>query len=240
MMKRLVAVVLLLVLLCGACMAEREIDPQKPMIALTFDDGPTEHTEKIMQVLEKYGARATFFVVGNRISGYEQTLCDMLAAGHEIGNHTWDHSGLRLIPISKVQRVIERCNEKIEAITGVRPRYLRPPYGLMNREVYFEIKALEMITVIWSLDTMDWDVRNADKIYKTVMKNVRDGDIVLFHDTVSQNIEVLERILPELAEKGYQFVTVGEMFDCAREAPKYITKYSEMPPEKRKTGNVQN
>lgn len=240
MMKQILSALLALMLCCSVCVAEREIDPQKPMIALTFDDGPTENTEAIMQVLEKYGVHATFFVVGNRISGFEQTLCDILNRGHELGNHTWDHSGLRLIPIEKVKRVIDRCNEKVYEITGFRPVYLRPPYGLLDRNVYFEVKELEMITVIWSLDTRDWETRNVEKIYNEVMKNVCDGDIILFHDTVSQNVEVLDRILPELLAQGYQFVTVGEMFACAKDEPKYMTKYASIGPEKRKTSVEQN
>ncbi|MBR5230844.1 MAG: polysaccharide deacetylase family protein [Clostridia bacterium] len=236
MMKRLLALALLLMLLCPLALGEGErvIDPKKPMIALTFDDGPTENTQAIIDVLDKYGAKATFFVVGNRITNFEAALPAILKSGHEIGNHSWNHPRLPDLTMNQINRNIQRCNERVsEATGGYTPSFLRPPYGATNKTMYFEAKDYKLITVIWSLDTLDWDVRNADKIYKTVMENVRDGDIVLFHDTVPQNIEVLERILPELAAKGYQFVTVGEMFSFAKEAPKYMAKYSNLYPEKR-------
>jgi len=235
MMKRLLAAVLLLMLLCPAVMGEGErvIDPKKPMIALTFDDGPTENTQAIIDVLNKYGAKATFFVVGKYITNYEQVLPVMLQGGHEIGNHTWNHPRLTDLTMNKINIAIKKCNDRIFEVTGYTPRFLRPPYGSVNKTMYFEAKDYKLITVLWSLDTLDWDVRDADKIYKTVMENVRDGDIVLFHDTVSENVAVLERILPELAAQGYQFVTMSELFSFAKNELKYMTKYVNLYPEKR-------
>ena len=235
MMKRLLAAVLVLMFLCPVVMGEGErvIDPTRPMIALTFDDGPTENTQAIIDVLNKYGAKATFFVVGNRIGNFEQVLPVMLQGGHEIGNHTWNHPKLPELSMSKINTAIRKCNERIEKAAGYTPRFLRPPYGSVNKTMYFEAKDYKLITVLWSLDTLDWDLRDTEKIYKSVMENIQDGDIVLFHDTVPENVEALERILPELSARGYQFLTLSELFSFAKNELKYMTKYVNLYPEKR-------
>lgn len=240
-MKRLLAAVLAGLMLCSFAWAEKQpIDPKKPMVALTFDDGPTEHTQAILDMLAEFDCHATFFVVGNRIGSYEDTLRAVLAAGHEVGNHTWNHPDLTTLDSYKIGTNIRRCNERIYEATAYTPRYLRPPYGALSRKVYYEARALELITVKWSLDTLDWDVRNAEKIYRNIMDGISDGDIILCHDTVPESIEALRRAIPELMAQGYQFLTVGDLLSFAEQEVIYMTKYTELPPEKRKTGNVQN
>ena len=242
MMKRIVTLILLLMLLCPTVMAEgeRAIDPQKPMLALTFDDGPTEHTLDILSMLAEFDCRATFFVIGNRVYGNETIVQATATAGHEIGNHTWNHPHLDQLTVNQINSALRFCNERVIDAIGTAPRLLRPPYGSISRNVYYEAKDYHLMTVLWSLDTNDWDVRDVEKIYQTIMKNVRDGDIILCHDTVPQSIEALRRAIPELQAQGYQFVTVSEMFSFAQEEMKYMHKYSHLYPDERKTSIVQN
>ncbi len=184
------------------------IDPTKPMVALTFDDGPGPYTDRILDVLTKYDAKATFFVVGNRLGSYSSTLKRQVELGMEIGCHTWNHTQLTTLDRSGIASQISSTNNKVHEITGLYPSLLRPPYGSYNSTVR-EVSGAPII--MWSIDTLDWKTRNADSTYKAVMNNVKDGDIILMHDIHSPTADAVERIVPALVEKGYQLVTVSEL-----------------------------
>jgi len=192
----------------------RMIDPDKPMIALTFDDGPSYVTVMILDALEKYGGVATFYVVGNRISRNQRQREILLRAhemGNEIANHSWSHPFLSRISEDRVRRELVRTNEVIESITGEPPVNMRPPYADINSSVFRVTADLGLPIILWSVDPSDWRTRNANTTFKRVMENIEDRDIVLLHDLWEPSGEAAVRLIPALIEKGFQLVTVSEL-----------------------------
>ncbi|WP_313152860.1 polysaccharide deacetylase family protein [Lacrimispora sp.] len=189
--------------------AGRYVDPSRPMVALTFDDGPFAPVgNQIMDCLAQYGGKATFFVVGSRVSAYGAEMQRMVAEGHEIGNHTYEHKNLTKLSGAQIQSQINLCNDAVQAACGVRPALVRPPGGAKNGTVLANVQAP---VIMWSIDTRDWKTRNAGKTVNSVMSQVRDGDIVLMHELYSQSGAAALEIIPRLTEAGYQLVTVSEM-----------------------------
>jgi peptidoglycan/xylan/chitin deacetylase (PgdA/CDA1 family) len=187
----------------------RQIDPARPMVALTFDDGPYAPVgNQIMDSLAQYGGKATFFVVGSRAAAYQTELKRMVAEGHEIGNHTFDHKYLTKLNGAQIQSEINRCNDAVFAASGVRPALVRLPGGLKNHTVLANVNAP---IIMWSIDTLDWKTRNTSKTVNSVLSQVKDGDIVLMHELYSQTGAAALEIIPKLAAAGYQMVTVSEM-----------------------------
>lgn len=189
--------------------AKRVIDPSRPMVALTFDDGPYAPVgNPIMDSLAQYGGKATFFVVGNRAVYYPDELKRMAAEGHEIGNHTYEHKYLNKLSPQQIQSQINRCNDAVQAVCGVRPVLVRLPGGNKNSTVLQNVHAP---MIMWSIDTLDWKTRNTAKTIQTVMSRVRDGDIVLMHELYPQSGAAAVEIIRRLSEEGYQLVTVSEL-----------------------------
>lgn len=194
----------------GVQSAPGATEPQgQKLVALTFDDGPHgEYTEHILDVLEKYHAHATFFVVGNRIEGREKVLQRMDKMGCQIGNHTWSHADLVKLPQKGAIEEIEKTNQAVKAVTGKGTELLRPPY--CSKKGLEEFVQYPMI--LWSVDTEDWKNKNPEMIFREATKIKKSGNILLFHDIYPTTVEAVERIVPELQKKGFQFVTVSEMF----------------------------
>ncbi|MCH5186761.1 MAG: polysaccharide deacetylase family protein [Oscillospiraceae bacterium] len=184
------------------------IDPNRPMVALTFDDGPGPYTEKILNCLVENNAKATFFVVGNRLKTYSGQLKREAELGMEIGCHSWSHANLTTLGASAISSQIKDTNNLVKELTGVYPATLRPPYGSHNAAVR---SAAGAPIILWSIDTLDWKTKNADSTYNSVMNNVKDGDIILMHDIHSATADAALRIIPALIERGYQLVTVSEL-----------------------------
>lgn len=193
----------------------RCIDKRKKMVALTYDDGPSEHTEKILSTLTKYDARATFFVIGNRVQNFADSLEQAYQMGCEIGNHTYDHKALTDLGISEIHAQIQQTNSAVEQITGKCPSLMRPPCGFNN---CYTDQNIDMPLILWSVDTLDWQTQNAASTIQTVLKDVQDGDIILMHDLYSQTAAASETIIPSLIAEGYQLVTVSELAEC-RDTP---------------------
>lgn len=184
------------------------IDPNKPMIALTFDDGPSSYTQTIVDCLEKNNARATFFVVGNRVNSYKSQLKAAFDAGCEIGNHTWSHPTLTRLSTADVKSQISRTDNVVKSITGTAPTIYRAPGGATNSRVRSNIAKPH---IFWSIDTLDWKHRNSQKTINSVLNNVRDGDIILMHDIHKPTMQAALYLIPELKKRGYQMVTVSEL-----------------------------
>lgn len=189
----------------------RKIDTSRMMVALTYDDGPSQYTPEILSVLRQYGSVATFFVVGNRVSGYADTVRSAYDMGCEIGNHTYSHQVLTKVGVPTIQSQIGATNSAVQNITGTSPIVMRPPGGGHNPTVR---SAVGMPVILWSIDTLDWKTRNAASTQAAVLNKVRDGDIVLMHDLYSQTAAASRAIIPELVRRGYQLVTVSELSDC--------------------------
>jgi peptidoglycan-N-acetylglucosamine deacetylase len=187
----------------------RTIDPNKPMVALTFDDGPYAPVgNRVMDCLNQYGGKATFFVVGNRAAAYKTELKRMAAEGFEIGNHTYDHKYLTKLNAAQIQYQIHQCNDAVQAVCGVRPTLVRLPGGLKNSTVLANV---HFPMIMWSIDTRDWKTRNARKTVNAVVGKVHDGDIILMHEIYSQSGDAALEIIPKLTQAGYQLVTVSEL-----------------------------
>ncbi|MBR6401344.1 MAG: polysaccharide deacetylase family protein [Firmicutes bacterium] len=187
----------------------RDVDPDKPMVAITFDDGPREgNTEQILEALEAVDGRATFFMVGTNVENYPDTVKAVAEQGSEIGNHTYNHPQLTTLGTSGAMEQINHCNSLIADATGVTPVIGRPPYGSIDADI---ISASGMDWFNWSVDTLDWKSRNADSVCSVIMENVGDRDVILMHDIHGSTVEAALRIIPWLHEQGYQLVTISEL-----------------------------
>ena len=187
----------------------RQIDPDKPMVALTFDDGPYAPVgNRIMDCLAQYGGKATFFMVGERVGSYKTEVRRMVAEGHEVANHTMNHKYLQKLGAAQIQAQVNQGNDAIQAACGVRPTLLRLPGGNHNATV---MANAGMPMIQWNIDTLDWKTRNADKTVAAVLNHVKDGDIILMHELYGATGDAVLRIVPELHKRGFQMVTVSQM-----------------------------
>ncbi len=187
----------------------KDLDKDKPMVALTFDDGPYgKVTTPIVKTLKKYDARATFFVVGNRIQKYPDALKNAAKNGNQIGTHTYVHANLSKLKKADIKKEMARAISSVENVIGEPPTILRPPYGSVNDRV---CQTVEMPMICWNVDTEDWNKKSKKAVLKEC-KNIKDGDIVLMHDLYSNTAKAVESLVPALKKKGIQLVTVEELF----------------------------
>lgn len=187
----------------------RQIDPTKPMVALTIDDGPYALVgNQMMDCFAQYDAKATFFMVGNRIATYKTEVQRMVAEGHEVANHSMDHSYFHKLTTAQIQAQVNQCNDAIESACGVRPTLIRLPGGINSSTISATVG---MPIIQWNIDTQDWKTRNADAIVAEVLNHVTDGDIILLHEIYQASGDAILRIVPELYNRGFQMVTVSEM-----------------------------
>ena len=184
-------------------------------IALTFDDGPHPiQTSKILDLLNKHEIKATFFVIGKNVDNYTEQLKMVVENGHELGNHTDSHIILENEDENKIRKELDECERKVLNATGYEMKILRPPCGKYDQNVLSVADEKNYKTILWNIDTNDWAHNSANKIVQNVIKNVRGGDIILFHDYVSganSTIDSLQIIIPELKKRGFEFVTVSEL-----------------------------
>ena len=191
----------------------RVVDPSKPMVALTYDDGPSNSaTTRILNTLEAYNSRATFFVVGSRVNSYSYQIKRAYDLGCEIGNHTYNHAKITSLTTEELKAELSNTDIRVAAITGVSPVLMRPPGGSYKTDTVRQNTAYPII--MWSVDTLDWKYRNADSVVNSVKGSVFDGSIILMHDLYDSTAEATEIIVPWLIEQGYQLVTVSEMMEA--------------------------
>lgn len=186
------------------------IDPTQPTVALTFDDGPNpRYTPQVLDILYENQVPATFFLVGEEFSGNELLIEEMAASGHEIGSHTFSHPDLTTLNVSQIRQEIRQMEEELRKILpDYTVKYVRPPYGRYNEAVE---QAVGHPLMLWTIDSGDWDDPDAESIYTTVVSNIQDGDIIVFHDDNPETVKALESIIIELKSRGFQFVTVSQM-----------------------------
>ena len=188
----------------------RYIDPSKPMVALTFDDGPDVKVDGVlMDELEKVNGRATFFVVGQRVEKFPEDIKNTVERGHEIGNHSYDHD----IHLSSkgqdyIRNEFDKTDDAVEKAAGVRPALVRLPGGNISNDVKAVVKKP---LIFWSIDTEDWRSRDAVKTQNSILSQVKDGDIVLMHALYLSTAQACKTVIPELHARGYQLVTVSEL-----------------------------
>jgi len=178
------------------------------VIALTFDDGPGPHTAHLLDILDQYGTKATFFLIGSKVSSQANVVRNIQARGHQLGNHSWSHPELPKLPVDQIAGEIDRTNDAIKQATGVTPAILRPPYGAVNGAVLEQLRLRGMSSILWSVDTRDWADRNSDIVCSRAVAGARPGAIILMHDIHQTSVGAVPCILSALKQQGYSFVTV--------------------------------
>ena len=178
------------------------------VIALTFDDGPGPYTAHLLDVLDQYGAKATFFLIGSKVSSQANVVRSIHARGHQLGNHSWSHPELPKLPVDQIAGEIDRTNDAIKQATGVTPAILRPPYGAVNGVVLEQLRLRGMSSILWSVDTRDWADRNSEIVCSRAVAGARPGAIILMHDIHQTSVGAVPCILSALKQQGYSFVTV--------------------------------
>ena len=178
------------------------------VIALTFDDGPGPYTAHLLDILDQHGAKATFFLIGSKVSAQADVLRRMHSRGHQLGNHSWSHPELPKLPVNQIASEIDRTNDAIKQATGVTPSILRPPYGAVNGIVLEQIRARGMSSILWSVDTRDWADRNSQIVCSRAVAGAHPGAIILMHDIHQTSVGAVPCILSALKQQGYSFVTV--------------------------------
>lgn len=182
---------------------------QPRQVALTFDDGPHQTcTPALLDGLKQRGVKATFFLMGENIAGKESLVQRMQEEGHLIGNHSYRHIQMTKEGAEQACAEIEQTETLIQDITGRRPEYLRPPYGAWNEQLECRVN---LTTVLWNVDSLDWKLQNTEQIVRRVEKDVKNGDIILMHDIFPTSVEAALRIVDDLQKQGYEFVTVEEL-----------------------------
>lgn len=189
-----------------------DAETAKGYIALTFDDGPSGSiTTTLLDGLKARNAHATFFLCNYRIGTFPGAMSRYLKEGHEVANHSANHTDLAAASSSTVAKEIDTTNSTIQRYTGVTPTLLRPPGGAYDSAVLSALKSRGMSCIMWSLDPQDWKLRNTEKIVQAVVSQVEDGDIVLLHDMSNASVQAALQIIDILQAKGYRFVTVSEL-----------------------------
>ncbi|GHU64308.1 hypothetical protein FACS189418_8830 [Clostridia bacterium] len=186
------------------------VDPNRPMIAFSFDDGPyTAVTGKILDVLEAHQSRATFFVVGNRVKNYAEVLKRTVALGCEIGNHSFSHKNFEKLSVEQIIAEINSTNQVVKEVSNYDIHSVRVPYGNFRNHVR---SAVNFPIIQWDIDSLDWKTKNTEAIVSSILSSARDGAIVLMHDLYETTAQAVVQLVPQLISQGYQIVSVEEMY----------------------------
>lgn len=181
-------------------------------VSLTFDAAwGNEDTGKLIEILNKYGVKATFFLVGEWVDKYPESVKQLADAGMEVMNHSNDHAHFAKLSADDIVANIDACNDKIEAVTGVRPTLFRCPYGEYDDNTVLTVQGMGMTTVQWDVDSLDWKEISAEEITKRVTERIASGSIVLFHNAAKNTPEALPGIIEALLADGYTIVPVSEL-----------------------------
>ncbi len=187
----------------------KNLDKKKKMVALTFDDGPfTPVTTSILKTLKKYNAKATFFVVGNRVPKSSDALKQEFALGCQVASHTYEHKYLTGLSVKQIKEQVDKTNKMVAKYIGCPTTALRPPGGNVDARVR---KHVGVPMICWDVDTEDWKSRDAKKVLKRC-RSITDGNIVLMHDLYPSTAKAVKKLVPYLIKKGFQLVTVDELF----------------------------
>lgn len=182
---------------------------EKKRIALTFDDGPhLIYTPQMLELLKEEQVPATFFLLGENVELYGDVVKEIAKEGHLIGNHTYHHVQITSLSLEEACKEIQETSDLIEELTGTGTEYVRPPFGTWNEELE---ERLNLIPVMWSIDTKDWTTQNVDWIVRETVKHAEDHDIILMHDSYQSTVDAVKRVIEQLEAEGFEFVTVDEI-----------------------------
>jgi peptidoglycan/xylan/chitin deacetylase (PgdA/CDA1 family) len=193
--------------------AAQDVDcKQVSCVALTFDDGPGPYTDRLLKILKDADAKATFFMIGNKVAANPDGAKRVVEAGMEVGNHTWEHPNMTAIPPETIGAQFSKASDAIEAATGHRPKLTRTPGGLVNDAVLAEAKKQGLADINWDVIPFDWmnDSNTAATLYM-LKTQISPGSVVLFHDVYSSTVDVVYQFLPVLRANGYHMVTVSQL-----------------------------
>ncbi|WP_079527620.1 polysaccharide deacetylase family protein [Solibacillus isronensis] len=205
-----------------------DIKTDEKVVALTFDDGPhPKYTSQILDLLEQYEAKGTFFIVGQLAEKSPELVLRMHESGHEIANHTYTHPFTK--SVSPIMEEVNQTSDTIFSITGVKPNLFRPVEGYYTDELVKESvkNGYKIVMWSWHQDTEDWKDPGVNKIVNTVLNGLGNGNVVLFHDgggNREQTVQALEKILPELKKQGYRFITISQMIRLQNDAKQHIVE----------------
>ena len=188
------------------------VETDKKVIALTFDAAwGADKTQGILDVMEQYGAKGTFFLVGYWIDKYEKETKAIAEAGFDIGNHSRNHLNMPKLSENEIKNEIEYVNDRVFDLTGKKPKYFRAPFGDYSNKLMTSLEELNMVGVQWSIDSLDWKGLSAKQIYERVVPKAKSGDIVLFHNNSDHVIDALPLVLSALKGQGFEFVTLSQL-----------------------------
>ena len=200
-------------------------EKKRPLIALTFDDGPGQYTDKLLDCLEENNAHATFFMLGQLVDQYPETVKRMVELGCELGNHSWDHQNMLDLSLDGVVKEFGDTDQALIDACGQESTVIRPPYGNYTDDI---IAAVGKPFILWSIDSLDWKYLDADLDYNGIMNdsNLGDGAVILMHDIHKPSVDAALRLIPALVDQGYKLVTVSEMA-AAKNVTLKPAKYAE-------------
>ncbi len=197
----------------------KEVDIKEKMIALTFDDGPSpSFTGRILDILQKYNSKATFFLIGEQAEKLPDLVKRQVKEGHEIGNHMYRHREVCRMPMAEIKKDLEYSHRVIQSISGKQIKLYRPTSGYYNENIVGVAWSLEYRVILWSIDSKDWSGMKPCLIAKKILKTAKPGSIILFHDLGGYRdttIKTLEIIIPELTRRGFQLLTVSQLLERA-------------------------
>ncbi len=187
----------------------------KNVIALTFDDGPNkEFTPKVLTLLKKYNANATFFVIGDNVRKHPDLLKKINNEGHLIGNHSYYHrNSFGFLSTKKVIDALEKTNRIVEENTNLKMKFFRPPFGVTNPNIAKAVKNLNLHTFGWSIRSLDTIAKDPEKVYQKIILKINKGDVLLMHDTNELSVKVLEKVLKYLDQNNIKTITLDKLFN---------------------------
>lgn len=187
-------------------------------VALTFDDGPHPSlTPRALDILSRHGAKGTFFMLGQNVARYKSVVARAAAEGHELGVHTWSHIKMNSSSRARVDSEIDRTQKTIAAVSGVKPRVMRPPYGATNKTLVEHMyNRYGMASIMWDVDTLDWRKPGVNKVVNVAVNKAKPGSIILIHDIHATTLAALEGIVTGLQARGFQLVTVSELMQIGK------------------------
>lgn len=193
-------------------------------IAMTFDDGPhATLTPKLLDMLKERNLKATFYVVGQNAAEYPDILKRMVAEGHEVANHSWNHAALNKLGAEGLRKQIEQTDAAIVQATGRKPTNMRPPYGATNAALNKKLdETYGLKVILWSVDPLDWKYRNSTRVANSLIQGAHPGAIMLAHDIHATTVAAMPQVFDALVAKGYKFVTVSELI--AMDRPQQLVK----------------